>query len=408
MLHGKKFSEKWKIIVWTYLELCLTILSAALLTFQSLLPEQFYLQHGETIQLKGIYSLLTVSATNETENPETPQKGEIKLLGLLPVKTVDVQIVEHREVLVSGVPFGLKLYSEGVIVVGMTEVDSPDGNKNPAKDAGLQVGDILLSINGTKLESNAQAASLFEVSDGKEMCLRVRRGKKEWETTLCPAYSLSAQTYKAGVWIRDSTAGMGMMTFILPESGICAGLGHGVSDTDTGVLIPIANGEICQARLISVIKGKKGAPGQLTGCFEANGLNGTVLKNSDIGTYGILRTFPESGTLYEVAQKQEVHAGEAQMLTTVEDGEPQYYSVKIEKINYNGTQNFVIEVTDERLKEITGGIVQGNSGSPILQDGKLVGAVTHVFVNDPTKGYGIFAETMLNEALEWEKNEKAA
>lgn len=343
--------------IWIVLEILLIQLSTGILGYQLVLPDRFYVTAGEEVSFNGIYSPLSISASNIGVN--SVQESTVKLFGVIPIKSVDIKKVERKTVLLAGVPFGIKLYADGVIIVDMTDVDTDGGNKNPAKEAGLRTGDIITAIDGVTVIGNQEAAKIFENAQGRTLTLTVKRDGGEFETKLTPEYSVSSKTYKAGIWIRDSTAGMGMMTYIEPETGNCVGLGHGISDTDTGVLIPVSGGEICQVKLVGIVKGVKGRPGQLTGCFESGGLSGQITENTECGMYGILTSYPECYEEYEVATKQEVKSGKAQIVTTVEDGTPQKYDIEIQKINYKGTQNFVVKVTDERLLEITGGIVQG-------------------------------------------------
>ena len=200
------------------------------------------------------------------------------------------------------------------------------------------------------------------------------------------------------MWIKDSCAGIGTMTFVTADGKIFAGLGHAICDADTGQIMPMNSGEIVPVELIGVTKGVRGAPGELKGYFSSTEPQGTLLSNSEAGVYGLLNCPAPAGEPVAVAMKQEVTRGEAQVLTTVNGGEPEYYTIQIERINYDEqsvAQNMVVHITDPRLLEQTGGIVQGMSGSPIVQNGKLIGAITHVFVNDPTRGYAIFAENMV-------------
>ena len=232
------------------------------------------------------------------------------------------------------------------------------------------------------------------------MVLRIKRGGVESEIRFCAVRSQSERCYKAGIWVRDSSAGIGTMTFYDPETQMIAGLGHAVCDVDTGDIVPIASGEIVPARIYSVTKGQSGIPGELRGGFET-GSYGPLLVNGITGVYASCRTETITGERVEVALKQEIEEGEAKIYTTIRGKQPQWYRIRITQIRHrdeNATRNMVIEITDEELLESTGGIVQGMSGSPIVQNGKLIGAVTHVLVNDPTKGYAIFAENMLETA----------
>lgn len=324
-------------------------------------------------------------------------QAELTLFGAIPVKTVSVTVVPEREVIPCGTPFGIKMFTDGVMVVGIAEIQTESGMLNPAEQAGIQTGDILISVDGSEVNRNEEIAALVEQSGGKEMTICYRRENKEFTTQLSPAKSLVDGQWKAGLWVRDSTAGIGTLTFYDPATEEFGGLGHGVCDTDTSALMPFLNGEIMPVTISGVTKGASGAPGELHGYFESDEAIGVMHANDAFGVYGALYEAPEGETV-PVAMCQETRPGEAQILTTIDGGEPQYYQVVLEYINYQENEegkNMILRVTDPRLLEQTGGIVQGMSGSPILQNGKLIGAVTHVFVNDPTRGYGIFAERML-------------
>ncbi|MCL2884594.1 MAG: SpoIVB peptidase, partial [Oscillospiraceae bacterium] len=229
---------------------------------------------------------------------------------------------------------------------------------------------------------------------------QLKRDNIVFDAQLTPVKSVTENRYKAGMWVRDSAAGIGTLTFYVPGTNIFAGLGHAICDTDTGETMPLASGEIVPARIYSIKPGVAGTPGELRGGFEMGSL-GSLTVNGDTGTYGQLTSLPAVHDAVPVAMKQEVKPGAAQILTTIDGTDPVLYDVRIDQVKYSDaspTRNLVITITDPRLLDKTGGIVQGMSGSPILQNGKLVGAVTHVFVNDPTRGYGIFAENMLKTA----------
>jgi stage IV sporulation protein B len=285
------------------------------------------------------------------------------------------------------------------LIVSLSEVDTATGKSCPAQKAGLRVGDLIVSINGTQVFTNQEVATLVEQSAGKEMTLQIRRDNILSTVKLKPEKSKNERKYKAGLWVRDSSAGVGTVTFYDSKNNILAGLGHPVCDVDTGEIVPISAGEIVPARIYGVTKSVAGAPGELRGGFE-NGSLGSLISNCQTGVYGVMNSGMVGQTL-EVALKQEICEGKAQIYATIEGTKPDWYSIEITQVNYRDTsvtRNMIIKVTDERLLKTTGGIVQGMSGSPIIQNGRLVGAVTHVMVDDPTKGYAIFAETMLETA----------
>lgn len=324
--------------------------------------------------------------------------GEMLLLGIIPIKDVDITKIDERYVISGGNSFGIKIFTDGVMVVGMSDVDSEDGNVNPAKEAGLKIGDIITDINGTKVNSNDEVACIISSSGGKKVTLNVVRNEKKTKIEFVPAFSVSQNEYKAGIWVRDSTAGIGTMTFYSPVTKQFAGLGHAVCDVDTGVLLPVGSGEIVESEIFSINKSSKGTAGELCGTFTGNRL-GTLNNNCECGIFGTLDNVNADSGLIKIALPQEVSTGKAEILTTLDDTGIQRFECEIEKIDRSDgiVTNMVIKITDKELLERTGGIVQGMSGSPIIQNGMLAGAVTHVFVNDPERGYGVFADTMFDE-----------
>lgn len=299
------------------------------------------------------------------------------------------------QVYVGGYPIGLKLYADGVVIVGTEAVDTENGFVNTAENAGLKIGDIIKKVNGIEVKSNSQVSSIIEKSAGQELIFVAERNGKTFEVSFKSEFSKSEQKFKAGIWIRDSSAGIGTVTFCTTDGGF-ASLGHAVCDIDTKSSIPISQGECTEAKLTGFIKGQNGYAGELCGYLD-NKRTGLIFSNDSLGVYGVFDSLPENKTLYEIANSQEIKIGEAEIVTTIENGITESYSVIIEKIDEKSTENknLVIRVTDRKLIEKTGGIIQGMSGSPIIQNGKIVGAVTHVFLNDATGGFGVFAETML-------------
>ncbi len=382
------------------------MLFGGLFVLKTNLPESYQLVQGDTLDQIGNLPVtgekLSHQNAKTVQNTLQDQKEyqvRLKLFGVFPITDASVKVVDAYNVQLAGDPFGIKIYTQGVLIVGMTDVDTKQGPHNPAAQAGLKTGDVLLSINGTMVTGNAQVAQLVANSGGAAMAVTAQRDDKNFTTTLNPVFSESEQKFRAGIWVRDSSAGIGTLTFYDPTNRVVAGLGHGICDVDTGDILPIASGQLVPARILNVRKGEKGSPGELTGCFSG-GVIGQLLANEVTGVYGTAENYPLSGQLIPVAMKQEIKAGKAQIVTTVA-GERSTYNCIIEKVHFNNDsliQNMVIRITDETLLQQTGGIVQGMSGSPILQNGKLIGAVTHVLLNDPTRGYGIFAENMLETA----------
>lgn len=324
----------------------------------------------------------------------------VRLLGVLPVKNVKLKVYETEGLYPGGMAFGVKLFTEGVLVVGISGVTGFGFTVSPATEAGIQKGDVLLSVNGAEIDSAEALRAAIEAAGANAVEIRLRRGEEILSTTLYPALSAEDNKYRAGLWVRDSTAGIGTITYIDAESGSFAGLGHGICDSDTGSLMPLGRGVVVNVDITGVKKGTAGIPGELKGTFD-NVQQGTIESNTETGVYGTLDSLPqEIGEPLPVGLKDELKIGKACIYTTLNGNTPSRYEIEIEKIYKNSgkTKNFLIKVTDSALLEQTGGIVQGMSGSPIIQNGKIVGAVTHVLVNDPTRGYGIFIENMLETA----------
>ena len=299
-----------------------------------------------------------------------------------------------------GIPFGVKFTTDGVLVVGFCDIEKEGGLCNPARDAGLRVRDILTHLNDQPITSAQDLTDKMAASGGASVSVRYTRGGKPCTTTLTPVKDASTGTLKSGLYVRDSGAGIGTLTFVLPGSGAFAGLGHGICDSDTGELMPMHRGRVTDVTISGVNRGVSGTPGELRGYF-GTGKQGTLLQNTPCGVFGVLQSIPEqlAGQSCGVATRDEVHEGEATVLCTLSSNERRSYSVRISAINPSarGSKCFTVQVTDPSLLEETGGIVQGMSGSPILQDGKIVGAVTHVLIGDPSRGYGIFIENMLDQ-----------
>lgn len=300
---------------------------------------------------------------------------------------------QDEKVYLGGYPVGLKLYADGVIVVGTESVDTSTGYVNPAESAGLKIGDVIKSVNGNKVSTNFEVSSYIEKSQGDDLQFEVMREGETMNITFKGAFSVSESKYKAGLWIRDSSAGIGTVTFCT-EDGNFASLGHAVCDIDTKAVLPISQGSCTDVNITEIHKGNNSVTGELCGVLEREE-TGQVYHNGDLGVYGKFKNIKES-SVYEIAQPDEIKTGKATIFTTVENGVITEFEIEIITIDNDShdNKNLVLKVRDEELIEKTGGIVQGMSGSPIVQNGKIIGAVTHVFLNDPTGGYGIFASTM--------------
>lgn len=311
---------------------------------------------------------------------------------------------ETRRTLVPvGHTVGIKLFSDGVLVVGLAQVDTAAGAEAPAKSCGLKAGDIITHIDSREVDTIEEVQSILEETSGRAVSLRCLRGDSQLELTTQAVRCSADGSYKLGAWIRDSMAGIGTVTFVDPETGLFGALGHPVSDVDTQQIMPLSSGAILHSSVTGVQKGQMGQPGQLRGAFDLTTDLGQLYANTESGIFGTLNEEETLalGPAMAVARRDEVHVGDVTIRTNIQGDEVRDYKAEIVRVypeDPEDTRNFLIKVTDEDLLEKTGGIVQGMSGSPILQDGKLVGAVTHVLVNDPTSGYGILAENMLKTA----------
>jgi stage IV sporulation protein B len=341
-----------------------------------------------------------VSGLDDFEQASTGDDFEtfLRAYNIFPIKQVHVHTVDKMEVYPCGIPFGIKMFTKGVMVVGMGEVEK---GVAPSRDAGLKLGDMIISINNTVVYNNDDVARILNNSQGNEVLVKVIRNDMEHLLRLTPYRSQLEEAYKAGMWVRNSTAGIGTLTFYR-EDGFFGGLGHPVCDVDTGQIMPLLSGEIIGVNISGITKGEIGYPGELKGEFTESKNLGLLTKNTVSGVYGRLTDMSVLGRSKKipVAMRQEIKEGPAKILSTIEGTEPKYYDVMIQRINYNNAnpcKNMIVRITDKELIEKTGGIVQGMSGSPIIQNGKMVGAITHVFVNQPLKGYAIFAENMFDK-----------
>lgn len=368
------------------------------------LPDKYYVTQGEPLVIRSPFKIHskarnTLLPVEHYDAAGNTYNMDLRMLGAVSVKQVEVQVVDRKSVVPCGTPFGIKMFTEGVIVVGMSDVDTQNGLLNPAKLCGIQIGDIVTSIGGEKVSSNEQVGRVVELSDGRPLPVVVKRGSEVFTQTLTPLRSSVDNQFKAGIWVRDSSAGIGTMTFYDPQTGSYAGLGHAVCDIDTQLVMPLYSGEIVRANISGVQAGHSGAPGELKGVFMESIPMGSLEINNETGVFGKLYKTAAFSEPVEIARSYEIQKGPAYILSTIAGETPEMFSIQIDKINAaseSDTKNMVISITDPKLLAKTGGIVQGMSGSPILQNGRLIGAVTHVFVNDPTRGFAIFVENMDN------------
>ena len=320
---------------------------------------------------------------------------QLKLFGFLPIKNISLEVMEELEVMPGGSVIGLQVETDGILVLGTGEVVLKDGTSAEPSKGLLKSGDYIVGVNGkTDITRKDLTTSI-----GKEVLhLTVKRGGQQINVEIQPVKDYSGK-YKIGAWIRTDAQGIGTITFIT-TNGKFGALGHGITDIDTGLLMEVQTGKLYDAEVLSVIKGKNGTPGELIGIIRQSGMSliGEITENSSQGIYGQIKLNAiDTKKVIPIALKQDIKLGKATILCEVEE-EVKEYEIEIERIELGRTRDnkgLVIKITDEQLLQKTGGIVQGMSGSPIIQNGKLVGAVTHVLVNDPTRGYGIFIENML-------------
>lgn len=325
---------------------------------------------------------------------------ELKLFGIFPFKEVDIQVIQDEMIIPAGLPIGIYVKMEGVLVLGTGEFTGMGGKTEKPSEGILRPGDYILKTDGREVTGKKEFMSAVSESGGEEMILNVRRGEDIFDVRVVPKQTQSGE-YKIGVWIRENAQGVGTLTY-LQGDGRFGALGHGINDIDTSTLMSVKSGSLYETEIVGIRKGENGTPGELTGIIDYNPKNriGSIEENTTKGIFGngcaeLLETAAEPPV--GIGLKQEIHPGEAEIICSI-TGKPEHYQVMIEEVHLERddvNRGIVVRITDEKLLDLTGGIVQGMSGSPILQDGRLIGAVTHVFVNNPTKGYGIFIETML-------------
>jgi stage IV sporulation protein B len=385
-------------------------------------------------QLKHLHLSMPVSATARLSNPDVVQvnglsqskisvnlKKPVRLLshatgqtwltlelfGTLPIKKVNVSVLPDIKVIPGGQSVGVQLKSSGVLVVGHHLVQNTAGEKSPGEKADIRMGDYLIRLNGKPIQQISEVAEGVDAAgeSNKPLEITLLRAGKEKKVLIRPSFDQKEQMYRLGLYIRDSAAGVGTLTFYDPNRHVYGALGHVITDMDTGQPISVGKGKIVQSNVTSIQKGASGEPGQKRAIFfHGDRVLGSITKNTPFGIFGQMKDFPGKGAKAKpipVALAEQVKEGPAKILTVVEGQQVEAFDVKIVHVlhqKFPATKGLIIKVTDPRLLNKTGGIVQGMSGSPILQDGKLVGAVTHVFVNDPTSGYGTFVEWMLQDA----------
>ncbi len=322
-----------------------------------------------------------------------------KFLNWIPVKEVSVHVVEPDYVIPSGIPIGIYTKTKGVLIIGTGKVTAADGLTYDPADQIVRSGDYITAVNGTAISEKEELVNFVNQCGGQPLILGILRDEAVIEVKIDPII-LEDGSYKIGIWVRDDMAGVGTMTYVKKDLEYGA-LGHPVSDADTGSMIELSGGTVYQTQIVGIVKGENGSPGELTGIidYKEKYCLGDIKENTKTGIYGTVNQIPEGmkESYAEVCMKQDIQKGSAYILSSL-DGTMRQYQIEIDDIDFNNKEEnkgILFHVTDEKLLNETGGIVQGMSGSPILQDGKIIGAVTHVFVSDATKGYGVFIEKMM-------------
>ena len=379
------------------------------------LPDELVVFEGETIFMKTLLGLNiklndeTIETSSNSSQSLTKQAGkstlEVSLFNSINIKNVNVDVLPKTTVIPVGNIAGVKLYTNGVLVVGMSEIEGYDNKKyKPYENKGIKEGDTIVKIDEKLINSTEDLIETVNNSQGRDIKVQYIHQEETKECSISPVKTSNSQ-YKLGLWVRDSAAGVGTVSFYEPTSKTFGALGHGITDIDTNELINIASGEFVTTRILNITKGESGNPGKIQGTVENQTNIGKIYKNSKFGIYGKVDNISslniDMSKEMEVALREEIKTGKARILCSLDNQQPQEYEIEIEKINKENNydnKSMQIKITDQKLLEKTGGIIQGMSGSPVIQNGKFVGAVTHVLVNDPTKGYAVFGDIMLKQS----------
>lgn len=381
-----------------YLSLVVCLMVGSPLIISKFLPNQIQIAQGTTEEDLFKWPFAAKKDTNDDL--------ELFLLGYIPIKTVNVEVVKPKALVPCGNLIGVKVEAEGICVLGTSPFTAGDKEVCPCKNK-IEKGDIIIEVAGTPLKSKEHLRELIKVNEESALTLKIKRKEELIDVILTPKYCENEGSYKLGLWVKDSTQGIGTVTYFDPETKTFGALGHGINDSDIKRLLPIKAGEVTKATITAIRKGEKGEPGELKGIIEYTPRNilGSIESNTALGIFGTLNKRGELLFRNEpipIAYQNEIEEGKAVILSNIIGDEVKPYEVEIKKVaRYTSepAKGMVIQITDTRLLEITNGIIQGMSGSPIVQKGKLIGAVTHVFIQDPTKGYGIFIENMLNNEI---------
>lgn len=378
--------------------LCWILTPLMIYAFSNINVERHCATNSEVQQLSSKNTNLLSS--NDNKSTFKHLDADLNFYHMAYAKTSDIMVYP------GGQPVGIKLNTKGALVIALSDIEINEKKvQSPAAVCGIQIGDSIIKINGTSIKNSEDISTLINRCDGKDVTITVNRRGEAIDFKVSPVLSKSDEKYKIGLWVRDSTAGVGTLTFYDPKTKGFAALGHPITDIDTGNIMSVENGEVVSSNIVSVRKGAKGNPGELRGIFinEQNSL-GVITNNTECGIFGkgndgLINE--KNNKLMRVGLKNEVKLGKAQILTTIEGNEPKLYDIVIEKLlpqETPGSKSMIIKITDPAFVEKTGGIVQGMSGSPIIQNNKIVGAVTHVLINKPDTGYGIYMDWMLQDA----------
>lgn len=376
----------------------------------SQIPKKIALLEGEEIQIKKLYGL-SLSYTSDSKevwkNQVTENKKvDVKLLGNIKVKEVSVTVYPKVKVIPTGNLIGLKLYTNGVLVIGSTEIITNDGQvKKPYEHLDIKEGDTILEIDQKEIDTSKTLQKIINESKGRTLEIKYA-SNEEIKTGNITPIKISEHEYKIGLWVRDSASGVGTMSFYDPTNKKFAALGHGISDSDTGELLNIEKGEMVNSKIITITKGQKGFPGEIKGSISKEASIGNVNQNTNFGIFGTLIETPKSLEKYqdgiEIALRSEIQEGKATIISTLENNKLEEFEIEITDIyqeNNSDNKSMKLKITDERLLDKTGGIICGMSGSPIIQNNKIVGVLTNVLVSDPSIGYGVFSDIMIKEMI---------
>ena len=378
------------------------------------IPDNYVLFEGERVNIKTIlginletneeYKTILTSSSIAGQNSGQIEntKINVSLFDKIPIKDVNVSIIPKTKIIPVGKVAGVKLYTNGVLVVGMSEIQ---GIK-PYEGTGIEEGDMIVNVGDTEVSNTKDLIETINKSNGERLNITYIRNGKNQECSITPVKT-GRNEYKLGLWVRDGAAGVGTVTFYEKSTKMFGALGHGITDIDTGKLIDIQDGEFITTKVLSIIKGQNGKPGRIQGTIENQANIGDIYLNTGLGIFGIINNLSvldlDVKKEVEVAYREEIKLGEATILCNIDDEYPKEYKIEIEKIYTNNNydnKSMQIKVIDEELIEKTGGIIQGMSGAPILQKGKFIGAVTHVLINDPLEGYAVFGDLMIKKMRE--------